>query len=152
MCRTQAEETSNLIKVHSMKGLKKIVLTVSCKQLLSFMPVPGHIATQPFEKSSPAPRMPNRMKVGAQQGLISQVNLRTCVSALLLGEKLVNPLPGTSLSPMMLLHPATEEPASGSSHRLPLDAATLQHGASPTDQATSPYKVEVRSSAIQDQP
>ena len=152
MSRAQAQEASYPFKVHSMKSLKKTALTVSCKQLLSFMPVPGRITMQPFKKSSPAPRMPNRMKVGAQQGLISQVNLRSCMSALLSGEKLVSPLPGTHLPPMMLLHPAAEEPTCGPSHRLPLNTATLHHVACPADQAAGPDKVEVRSSAIQDQP
>ena len=110
MSRAQAQEASYPFKVHSMKSLKKTALTVSCKQLLSFMPVPGRITMQPFKKSSPAPRMPNRMKVGAQQGLISQVNLRSCMSALLSGEKLVSPLPGTHLPPMMLLHPRWSQP------------------------------------------
>ena len=80
------------------------------------------------------------MKVSIQQGLITQVDLRMCMGVLLTHEKLVSPLPGTRLSPMMLLHPATED-AEGF---VLLAAQELDHTLEPGD-----VVAEVRSGLVE---
>ena len=150
--RTEGKEASNLLEVNSMESLKEVALTMSRKHLLSFMPLPDSIAMQPFQEASSAPSMPQCVKVSAQQGLITQVNLRMCMSALLTCKKLMSPLPRARLSPMMLLHPTAEEPTSGPSSKLPLNATALQHVACSTSQAASPHQVEVRRGSVQNHP